>query len=211
MCGLIQKKRIPARWSGTARPAPAEWGRGGGRHSAGGGGSRGSSAGNGAEKSIKMPALSLRDASDEKQISWDFSCLFIGMLLDLPASSQVEISSENNDDIDGVTADYLKVDMGNGSVIRLAIDQKTHRPVMAAYMIPAAEEKEAEANSSVPEMTKIQIYFSEYKPVAGKKFGNLELPYQITKTRDGLTVEDMHIKKFELNPHLKAKQFEKSS
>jgi hypothetical protein len=184
-------------------------GRGGGRRSAGGGGSGGS--GSGAPKGIKIPAPALRDASDVKQISWDFSCLFMGLLLHLPASSQVEISLENNDDIDGVTADYLKIDMGNGSVIRLAVDRKTHRPVMAAYMIPAAEEKENEANLSVPEMTKIQIYFSEYKPVAERKFGNLWLPYQITKTRNGLTVEDMHIKKFELNPHLKPKQFEKTS
>ncbi len=187
-------------------------GRGGGRRSAGGGGIGGSSTGSGAEKGIKMPAPTLRDASDDKQISWDFSCLFMGLLLHLPASSQVEISSENNDDIDGVTADYLKIDIGNGSAIRLAIDQRTHRPVMAAYMIPAAEEeKEKAASSATLGMTKIQIYFSEYKPVAGKKHGNLWLPHQITKTRDGLTVEDMRIKKFELNPHLKPKQFEKAS
>jgi len=187
-------------------------GRGGGRRSAGGGAGSGGSTGSGAGKGIKMPAPTLRDASDANQIAWDFSCMIVGLLLHPPASSQVEISSENNDAIDGVTADYLKIDVGDGSVIRLAIDQKTHRPVMAAYMIEAAgEEKDKAATSSIPEMTKIQIYFSEYKPVAEKKHGNLWLPHQITKTRDGLTVEDMHIKKFELNPHLKPKQFEQKT
>lgn len=184
----------------------------GGRRSAGSGAGSGGSTGSGADKGIKMPAPTLRDASNGNQIAGDFSSMIVGLLLHLPASSQVEISSENNDAIDGVTADYLKIGVGDGSVIRLAIDQKTHRPVMAAYMIAAVgEEKDKAVTSSIPEMTKIQIYFSEYKPVAEKKHGNLWLPHQITKTRAGLTVEDMHIKKFELNPHLKPKQFEQKT
>ena len=58
-------------------------------------------------------------------------------------------------------------------------------------------------------MAEIQIYFSEYKAIAEKGFNDVWLPYQITKARNGQIVEDMHIKKFQLNPHFKPKQFEK--
>jgi hypothetical protein len=70
-------------------------------------------------------------------------------------------------------------------------------------------EKDGKEQSSEPEIAEVQIYFSEYKAVSEKGFGDIWLPYQITKTRNGQTVEDMHIKKFQINPHLKPKQFEK--
>ena len=146
---------------------------------------------------------------DNQQIASDFACLIAGLLLHLPDSAHVEISSEDNDGVEGVPADYLKIDLGNESVIRMAIDQKTHRPVMAAYNLPTSRTTEQKAgDSSKPGITKIQIYFSEYKPVAEKKSGTVWLPHQITKTRDGVTVEDMHLTKFQLNPGLKPKEFE---
>ncbi len=83
---------------------------------------------------------------------------------------------------------------------------------MAAYRASGSDGAGSEAKqnaASKSKTTQIQIYFSEYKPVTEKGFGDILLPHQITKTRDGLTVEDMHIKKFQLNPHLKPKQFEK--
>jgi hypothetical protein len=185
-------------------------GRGGGRRSAGGGGNSGN-PGTRQDKGISV-APNLLASTDDRQISSDFACLIAGLLLHLPESSHVEISMENNDDIDGAKADYLKIDIGNGAVIRLAIDQDTHRPLMAAYNVATAEEdsrsEEKQPDSSKSGTTQIQIYFSEYKPVAEKKFGDIWLPHQITKTRNGQTVEDMHIKKFQLNPNLKPKEFE---
>jgi hypothetical protein len=183
-------------------------GRGGGRRSAGTGGNPGNTGGS-RGKGISI-APNLMADTDNQQIASDFACLITGFLLRVPDSSQVEISPENNNDVEGVKVDFLKIDTGNSPVIRLAIDQKTHRPVMAAYNVAAEEAggtEEQRPDSSKSGTTQIQIYFSEYKPVSEKEFGDIWLPHQITKARDGLTVEDMHIKKFQLNPNLKPKEF----
>lgn len=178
-------------------------GRGGGRRSAGG------SSGEG---STKGPLPDYVDIADNQQILSDFSCLMLALLLHFPDSSQLEISSEGDVDIDGAKADSLKITAGNRSVMSLAIDQKTHRPIMAAYNASTADQagaEEKQTDSLKPEMTQIQIYFSDYKAIAEKGSGDIWFPHQITKTRDGLTVEDMRIKKFQLNPHINPKQFEK--
>ncbi len=194
-----------APWAGSGRRMGS--GRGGGRRTAGVGSSGRSET---SPKGVRMPAPNFLDPTDNLQISSDFSSLILGMLLRLPDSSQVEISSEDKDDSSGVDADHLKIDLGNQSIIRLAIDRKTHRPVMASYKIPKSNVDSEEKASGFPDSdtTEVQIYFSEYRQVAGKGHSDLWLPHQITKTRDGLTVEVLHIKKFELNPHLKPKQFE---
>ena len=145
---------------------------------------------------------SLIDNPDDQQIRSDFSCLTIALLLHLPDLAKAEISLDQKDEI-GITADYLKIEIGEGTRFGLAIDRKTHLPVMASYDLLPQREKDGKS-----EMLPIQIYFSEYKPVPGKRSGDLRLPHQITKTRNGVTVEDMHITKFQLNPHLKPKQFE---
>ena len=207
-----EKDSRSALGSGTLPGMGRGGGRGGGRRSGGGGGSGGTggSTGGGEGKGIRVAPNLMADTSN-RQIASDFACLITGFLLHLPDSAQVEISSEGNDAIEGVQADYLKIDLGDGSVIRMAIDQKTHRPVMASYNLEGAESaatEEKQEDSSESGFTKIQIYFSEYKPVAEKKFGDIWFPHQITKTRNGLTVEDMHIKKLQLNPGLKPKEFE---
>ncbi len=156
------------------------------------------------------PSPNLIDNPDDQQIWSDFSCLIISLLFHLPDSTKVEIRSDSNDGIIGVAADFLKIDIGDDAILRLAIDQKTHLPFMAAYVIIPQQEKKKEntPGSSNSETVQIQIYFSGYKPVSVNKSGDLWLPHQITKTRNGITVEDMHITKFQLNPRLKPKQFE---
>jgi len=198
--------------SGQALPGNGPGGIGGlgrrggrGRGSAGSGGSGQS----GTEKGDSAPAPNLRDNGGSQQIFPDFSCITLGLLFHLPDSSKVEAIPETDDDVGDVTADFVKIDIGHGTVVRLALDQKTHRPVMAAYDIPVEVDGERGGeDASGSTTTKIQIYFSEYKPIAKKGSGNIWLPHQMTKARNGLTVEDMHIKKFQLNPHLKPKQFQ---
>jgi hypothetical protein len=166
-------------------------------------GSKGSSGNRGEQ------APNIIDYPENQQIWSDFSCLVIGMLLHLPDSAKVEYISDIDQE-PGITADFLKID-SDGTIFRLVIDQKTHLPVMAAYeFLPQTESRDAgkEAGISKTEKMQIQIYFSGYKSVTGKKFGGLLLPHQITKTRNGVTVEDMHITKFQLNSHPKPKQFD---
>jgi hypothetical protein len=160
------------------------------------------------EKNEKRSS-SLIDNPDNQQLWSDFSCLILGLLLHLPNPSQVELSSENNEEIDGVVADYLITKLDDGTVVRLAIDRKTHLPVMAAYTIsPQKEENMEKERESFSKSPGIQIYFSDYKQVEGKEPEFIMMPHQITKTRNGQTVEDMRIKKFKLNSHPNLKQFE---
>jgi hypothetical protein len=171
------------------------------------GGGRGS--GNSGENNNGEPAPNLIDNPDDRQMWSDFSCLVLGLLLHLPDSTKVEISSDNNEE-PGIAADFLKIDI-DGSIFRLAIDQKTHLLAMIAYdIVPQTESRNdrKEDGISKSEKVQIQIYFSGYKSVSGIKSGGLLLPHQITKTRNGVTVEDMHITKFQLNSRPKPKQFE---
>jgi hypothetical protein len=172
----------------------------------------GSSPAGGSSGGVQGPAPNYLDGNDDQQRLSDFSCLTMGLLLNIPDSFQVEIGSESDADMDGAKADSLKITTGNGSVISLAIDQKTHRPLMAAYKASTTDQAGADEKktaSSDSEMAQTQIYFSEYRALAEKGSNEIWLPHQITKTRNGLTVEDMHFKKFQLNPHLKPAQFEK--
>jgi hypothetical protein len=195
-------------------------GRSGGGMGRGGGGRRstGSSGGNGKQPGIHGPAPELGAGTDNQQIHADYACLIMVLLLHSPDLSQAEFIHTSDDDINGAKADLLKIVAGNGLEISLAIDQKTHRPITASYKLsmtdakagqlqdPDKAEKETATGSGI---TEVQIYFSEYKAVTEKGLGDIWLPYQISKTRNGQTVEDMHIKKFQLNPNLKSKQFEK--
>ena len=67
----------------------------------------------------------------------------------------------------------------------------------------------AKEQASNSEAIEVQIYFSEYKAIAVKGYGDIWLPCQISKMRNDRMVEDIHLKKFQLNPHLKPEQFEK--
>ena len=188
-------------------------GGGGGHRSTGGGG------GSGKQPDINEPVPELGESTDSQQMRLDFSCLIMALLLHYPDSSQTEFSYAGDGDIEGAKADFLKIATRDGPEISLAVDQKSHRPITAAYKSsmldtnrrgrPRLKEKAEKEQASEPEMAEIQIYFSEYKAIAEKGFNDVWLPYQITKARNGQIVEDMHIKKFQLNPHFKPKQFEK--
>jgi hypothetical protein len=186
---------------------------GGGHHSTGGGG------GSGKQSSVDEPVPELGESTDSQQMRLDFSCMIIALFLHSPDLSQTEFSYVGDGDIDGAKADFLKIVTRDGLEISLAVDQKSHRPITAAYRSstmntdrrgrPRLKDKPEKDQDSEPQIAETQIYFSEYRALAEKGFDDIWLPYQITKARNGQIVEDMHIKKFQLNPHLKPKQFEK--
>jgi hypothetical protein len=186
---------------------------GGGHRSTGGGG------GSGEQPGINGPLPELGASTDNQQMRLDFLCLILALFFRSPDVSQPEFSYVGDGDIDGAKADFLKIVTRDGLEISLALDQKSHRPIMAAYTSsmmdterrgrPRLKEKAGKEQDSRPKLAEMQIYFSEYKAVTVKGFHDIWLPYQITKARNGQIVEDMHIKKFQLNPRLNPKQFEK--
>jgi len=192
-------------------------GRGGSR---GGGGHRSTSGGggNGKQPDINESASEPEGSADNQTMRLDLSCLIMALLLHFPDLSHTEFSYVGEGDIDGTKADIVKIVTRNGLEISLAVDQKSHRPITAAYksakmdidrIRPRLKNRTGNEQVLEPQAVEVQIYFSEYKPIAEKGFNDIWLPHQITKTRNGLTVEDMRIKKFQLNPNIKAKQFEK--
>ena len=202
-------------------PSGGGLGRGGRRSRGGMGGGEG-----GAGRSGLGPGL--MDGLDSQPMRSYFSCLAMALLLRMPDSPSHTVTSDGKVDINGVKADSVKITTGDGSAVSLAIDEQTHRPVMVGYQEapdrpeigqaghptvrknkPSVADGTQEAQQpQKPQLTNVEIYFSEYKAVQEKKFGNVWLPYQITRTKGGQTVEDMHMKEFQLNPHLNPKQFE---
>jgi hypothetical protein len=201
---------------GISTPGIGGMGRGGGHmggrrggRSGGGGGARG-----GGENRRGLPAPNFRETPDNQQLKLDFSSLLFSLLLHGSDLSKYTVRYMGNIEVEETQADSLKISTEDGLEINLALDKKNHRPVMASYQVPttnavAGEGKQSEGSESGrPEN---QIFFSEYRLLHQKKIGDVWLPYQISKAHDGQTVEDMHIKKYQLNPKLKPKDFEKKS
>jgi len=199
-------------------------GRRGGMGGGGGGGRRvGGSKGNPGKYEL---APDLQDGLDSQNMRSYFSGLMTVLLLRLPDSASGTVSYEDKVDVNGAKCDSLKITSGDGPAISFALDEQTHRPVMISYQAalprrpeggqsgrPTVRKNNPSAagesqESQEPQLTKVEIFFSEYKTVEEKKFGNVWLPFQITRTSNGQTVEDMHFKTFQLNPHLAPKQFE---
>ena len=107
-------------------------GRGGGR-GGGGHGSTSGRGGSGKQPGINKPAPELEGSTDNQQMRLELSCLIMALLLHFPDLSHTEISYVGEGDVDGAKADFLKIVTRDGLEISLAVDQKSHRPITAAY------------------------------------------------------------------------------
>jgi hypothetical protein len=72
----------------------------------------------------------------------------------------------------------------------------------AGYVVSARPE--TEAGPADAQEIAVQLYFSDYRPVAG-----LLLPFQIIKAVNGVPVDEWRVAKYGINPDLKPKRFEK--
>ncbi len=163
----------------------------------------------------------LEDGMNPQQMRLYFSCLIMALLLRSPDSTPGVSSYKGEITIEGAKADSLQIILKDGTAVNLAIDRATHRPIMASYSVPGHDSslsggkpkrrkqgEKSEAATRESEMLAAEVFLSEYKSVAGNKTGIIWLPHQITRTSGGLTVEDVHIKSFQLNPRLDDKQFD---
>jgi hypothetical protein len=185
------------------------------------GGGRGSGENGKEGRGKKEAPPGLDDGMNDHQLRSYFSCLILALLLRSPDLAPGVQPYQGEVTIEGAKADSLKIRLKDGLDVNLFIDQATHWPLMVGYSIPGYDSsisggkprrrkqgESSEAATREPEVMAVEIFLSEYKPVAENKFGNIWLPHQITRTSGGLTVEDMHIKSFQLNPRLEEKQFE---
>jgi hypothetical protein len=155
-------------------------------------------------KAFNEMAPSILANRNSEQIIHDFFCLLIAFLPHVRNSLRIETNNDIRFNIKlDVNTDFLKFSKDGGPAIALAINQKTHLPIAASYCLNDADENQN------PNSTAVQIFFSEYRKVPGKKGVHMLLPHQIVKIQNGQTVERMHIKKYQLNRGLKPEQFEK--
>jgi len=65
-------------------------------------------------------------------------------------------------------------------------------------------QEQAERQAANPEMAEVQVYFSDYRAEDG-----LLLPHRVTRSINGDFSEEWELKKFKINPPLKAESFKK--
>jgi hypothetical protein len=147
-------------------------------------------------------------------------------LLTSPANFPVEFSYAGEAESKDGKADALDIKGPEGFNARLFLDKQTHIPLMLSYRAPQpraamitrsmqgshedleARKKEAqeqaERQAANPELSEIQVYFSDYRAEDG-----ILLPHRITRSVNGDFSEEWELKKFKINPPLKAESFKK--
>lgn len=162
-------------------------------------------------------------ANQLRQARAEAARYLIAWLLTAPEKSSVEFSYAGEAEADNTTADILEARGPEGFNAQLFIDKKTHRPLMLSYraVVPrmvmrtrqgtqaSRDElergaREPQAAAPPPQESDVHLYFSDYRDVDG-----IMLPHRITRSVDGRTSEEWEMKRYKINPPLKAEQFKK--
>jgi hypothetical protein len=180
----------------------------------GGGGGRGGRGGGGLGGPSGGPANNglLGEDSPEiqKQIKDDFARILIMLLAGASASSSFEYAYDRELEAKDGKVDVIRVTNKEDFATWVMIDQKTHRPLMMVYRA-AAPRSPRQQNSTIagefndePKFLDYQLFLSDYK-----QEGNVWLPHQIIRAANNQQQEEWKLKKFKINPDLKANKFEK--
>lgn len=172
----------------------------------------------------KMQAAQLRS------MKTDVARNLIAWLLTAPESYQIDFTYAGEAEASEGKADVIEASGADGFSARLFLDKQTHKPLMLSYRAvlpkmvmrmeggrPAAnreeiekraqeieKEAQAEAEKSKPAESEIQVFYSDYKMVDG-----VQLPHHLTRSVNGDVNEEWEVKKFKINPPLKADKFKK--
>jgi hypothetical protein len=173
-----------------------------------------------------MPDDPAARAAQLRTVREEFARTLIVWLLTSPANFPVEFSYAGEAESKDGKADALDIKGPEGFNVRLFLDKQTHLPLMLSYRAPQqrvamvtrtaqgsqddleARKKEAqeqaEKQSVNPQLSEVQVYFSEYSAEDG-----ILLPHRITRSVNGDFSEEWELKKFKINPPLKAESFKK--
>jgi len=179
------------------------------------------SAGNAQVMNIRRGGNEQQNGEEQvKSLRSEFTRYLLGLFLMPPPGSSIEFGGEAEAP-DG-RADILVLNDANGRVVKLFVEQKTHRPLMMTYRDVALRMKtmktnaggsgdvekivkDAQANAPVREESDMQMRFSDYKAEKG-----ILLPRLIVITVNDKLYEEWELKSFKINsPDLTAKKFEK--
>lgn len=162
-------------------------------------------------------------ATQQQAIRAEFARLLLGWMIATPSTFPVEFSYAGEAEAPDGRAYALDVKGPNNFAARLFLDQKTYRPLMLSYKgraprmafnqvgghATSREEiekrvKEAEAAMAAAPEVEMQITFSDRRETGGIHF-----PHRLARSIDGTVTEEWEMKKFKLNPTIKADKFEK--
>lgn len=134
----------------------------------------------------------------------------LALLLTAPQGLDVSYAYAGEGNVDGATCDVIDATVGEGK-LKLFIDRATslprmlsfqgHKPMVMVFRkssdgAPNKEDmKIFERRTAEPEMTEIQIKYSDYRTVGG-----LQLPFKWTQTIAGAADESTDITSYEVNP-----------
>jgi hypothetical protein len=168
-------------------------------------------------KATAMQSRALRKELARQLLSW---------LLITPDSLPLEYSYAGEAETKDGKADAIDVKGPDDFAVRLFLDKQTHRPMLLSYRGPQPrvgmvrrqmggpedadkqrkeiESKAASQMDQPPPMADIEIYFADYRAEDG-----ILMPHRITRAVNGQFSEEWELKKFKINPPLKADLFKK--
>lgn len=158
----------------------------------------------------------------------EFARDLVMLLLSTSETMPLEFSYGGEAQSDDGMADVIDIRGSEGFAAKLFLDKQEHRPLMMSYraaapqvklMTKSIDGKDPEAKKRIEELKKnpeaglgkpeikevdVQIFLSEYQEVNG-----VMLPHKISRSVDGKPAEEWTIKKYKVNPPLRAEQFKK--
>ena len=165
-------------------------------------------------------------AAQTRALREEFARHLFSWLLMSPAATPLEFSYAGEAEAKDGKADAIDVKGPEGFGARLFLDKQTHRPLLLSYRAPQPRQmimrrmagghddpeklrKEAEAQAArqadqPPPLVDMELYFDDYRAEDG-----ILLPHHITRSVNGQLSEEWELKKFKINPPLKADQFKK--
>ena len=169
-----------------------------------------------------------RQTAQLRSMKADVARNLITWLLFVPDSYQIEFAYAGEAESPEGKADVLDVKGANGFAAKLFLDKQSHKPLMLSYravlprMVMRAggeagsredaenrlkeieKEAHAEAAKMAAQESEIQLFLSDYRSVDG-----IQLPHRISRSVNGEVNEEWEVKKFKINPPLKAEKFKK--
>ena len=165
-------------------------------------------------------------AAQSRALRKEFARQLLTWLLVVPATLPIEYSYAGEAEVKDAKADAIDVKGPDDFAARLFLDKQTHRPLLLSYRAPQPrmmmrrqvsdhpdeqdkQRKEIEAQAArqagqPPPLADIEVYLSEYRAEDG-----ILLPHRITRAVNGQFSEEWEMKKFKINPPLKADKFKK--
>ncbi|MDE3153926.1 MAG: hypothetical protein KGN76_02435 [Acidobacteriota bacterium] len=148
----------------------------------------------------------------------DFNRDLVAWLIELPAGGDSRFTYVGRaESPDGSQADAIDATGPDGFTVRLYLDAKSGRPLMASWRGPSRQIRVMTQRGPRPEGGRtmpppppngappeadIQLFFSDYHRVDG-----LQFPFHISRSENGNTIEEWTIKKVEVNPTFPADLF----